>query len=62
MGELHAAHMTKEIQANIRTGDAVKACLWLDHLGQIGEESQNRLPYQFFRGDEAFRCHCSIIC
>ena len=62
MGELHAAHMTKEIQANIRTGDAVKARPGLDHLSQIGKKSQNRLLYQFSRGDEAFRCHCSIIC
>ena len=62
MGELHVAHMAKEIQANIRMGAAVKARPGLDHLCRIGKKSQNRQLYQFSRGDEAFRCHCSIIC
>ena len=62
MGDLHVAHRAKEIQANIRTGAAVKARPGLDHLCQIGKKSQNRLPDQFSRGDEAFRCDCSIIC
>ena len=62
MGELHVAHMAKEIQANIRMGAAVKARPGLDHLGQIGKEYQNRQPDQFSRGDEAFRCRCLIVC
>lgn len=54
MAELNAEHMIEEIQANIQTGDALKARLVLDHLGAVDRKTQNRLLYELSRGDIAF--------
>lgn len=54
MADLNVEHMIEEVQANIKTGDAVKARLVLNHLGEIDKKSQNRLLYELSRGDVAF--------
>jgi CheY-like chemotaxis protein len=54
MVELNVEHMVEEIQANIRTGDMLKARLVLDHLGAVDKKTQNRLLYELSRGDMAF--------
>ncbi|WP_028319222.1 HEAT repeat domain-containing protein [Desulfobulbus elongatus] len=54
MVELSGAYMIEEIQANIQTGDALKARLVLDHLGAVDKKTQNRLLYELSRGDVAF--------
>ncbi|WP_448874708.1 HEAT repeat domain-containing protein [Desulfobulbus propionicus] len=54
MAELNIEHMIEEIQANIRTGDMLKARLVLDHLGAIDKKNQNRLLYELSRGDMTF--------
>lgn len=54
MAELNADHMIEEIQANLRTGDALKARLVLDHLGAIDKKAQNRLLYELSRGEMEF--------
>jgi CheY-like chemotaxis protein len=46
--------MIEEIQANIQTGDMLKARLVLDHLGAVDKKSQNRLLYELSRGDMTF--------
>ncbi|WP_028579768.1 HEAT repeat domain-containing protein [Desulfogranum japonicum] len=54
MAELNAQHMIEEIQANINTGDALKAQLVLDHLGSVDSKTQNRLVYELSRADVKF--------
>ncbi len=54
MAELNAQHMIEEIQANIGTGDALKARLVLDHLGSVDKKTQNRLVYELSRADVNF--------
>ena len=54
MAELNAEHMVEEIQANIKTGDSLKARLVLDHLGSVDKKTQNRLLYELSRGEVAF--------
>ncbi len=54
MADLNIDHMIEEIQANIQTGDMLKARLVLDHLGELDKKSQNRLLYELSRGDMAF--------
>jgi CheY-like chemotaxis protein len=54
MAAVNAEHMIEEIQANIQTGDALKARLVLDHLGAVDKKAQNRLLYELSRGDVAF--------
>lgn len=54
MAELNAEHMVEEIQANIKTGDSLKARLVLDHLGAVDKKTQNRLLYELSRGEVAF--------
>jgi len=54
MAEPNAEHMIEEIQANIQTGDALKARLVLEHLGAVDRKTQNRLLYELSRGDIAF--------
>jgi CheY-like chemotaxis protein/HEAT repeat protein len=51
---LNAEHMVEEIQANIKTGDTLKARLVLDHLGAVDKKTQNRLLYELSRGEIAF--------
>lgn len=54
MAELNSEHMIEEIQANIQTGDALKARLVLDHLGAVDKKTQNRLLYELSRGEMTF--------
>ena len=54
MADLNIAHMIEEIQANIQTGDLLKARLVLDHLGSVDKKTQNRLIYELSRGDMTF--------
>jgi CheY-like chemotaxis protein len=54
MAELNTEHMVEEIQANIQTGDALKARLVLDHLGEVDKKTQNRLLYELSRGEMTF--------
>ncbi|MBV5316711.1 MAG: response regulator [Desulfobulbaceae bacterium] len=54
MAKLNAEHMIEEIQANIQTGDALKARLVLDHLGTVDKKTQNRLLYELSRGEMSF--------
>lgn len=54
MAELNTEYMVEEIQANIQTGDALKARLVLDHLGSVDKKTQNRLLYALSRGEVAF--------
>jgi CheY-like chemotaxis protein len=54
MATLNAEHMIEEIQANIQTGDALKARLVLEHLDAVDKKTQNRLLYELSRGDVAF--------
>jgi CheY-like chemotaxis protein/HEAT repeat protein len=54
MADLNAEHMVEEIQANIKTGDTLKARLVLDHLGAVDKKTQNRLLYELSRGEIAF--------
>lgn len=54
MADLNPSHMIEEIQANIITGDAMKAKLVLSHIDQVDEKTQNRLVYELSRGDVSF--------
>lgn len=54
MAALNTEHMIEEIQANIQTGDALKARLVLDHLGAVDKKTQNRLLYELSRGEMTF--------
>ncbi len=54
MAELNSGHMVEEIQANIQTGDALKARLVLNHLGDVDKKTQNRLLYELSRADMDF--------
>ncbi|MBM9510905.1 HEAT repeat domain-containing protein [Desulfogranum marinum] len=54
MAELNTDHMIEEIQANIKTGDRMKARLVLTHIGDIDRKSQNRLLYELFKADVDF--------
>lgn len=50
----NAEHMIEEIQANIQTGDSLKARLVLEHLDTVDKKTQNRLLYELSRGDVTF--------
>jgi HEAT repeat protein len=54
MADVNGEHMIEEIQANIKTGDAMKAQLVLNHLGDVDLKTRNRLIYELSRGDVAF--------
>nr|WP_320011721.1 response regulator [uncultured Desulfobulbus sp.] len=54
MADVNFDHMIEEIQANIQTGDLLKARLVLDHIGDLDKKSQNRLLYEISRGDVHF--------
>ncbi|MBM9615853.1 response regulator [Desulfobulbus rhabdoformis] len=54
MADVNFDHMIEEIQANIQTGDLLKARLVLDHFGDLDKKSQNRLLYEVSRGDIHF--------
>lgn len=50
MADLNAHDMITEIQHNISTGDSLKAQIVLSHLGQVDQQTQNRLIYELSRG------------
>ncbi len=54
MTELNYSHMVEEIQANIDTGDLMKARLVLSHIAQVDKKTQNRLIYELSRGEMDF--------
>ncbi len=54
MAAMNAEHMIEEIQANIQTGDMLKARLVLDHIGEVDKKAQNRLLYELSRGEVRF--------
>lgn len=54
MVELNFTHMIEEIQANIHTGDLMKAKLVLSHIGEVDQKTKNRLIYELSRGDLTF--------
>ena len=54
MAAMNAEHMIEEIQANIQTGDMMKARLVLEHIGEVDKKTQNRLLYELSRGDVRF--------
>ena len=54
MAELDPQDMIEELQANIKTGDALKAQLVLAHLGEIDEKSRNKLIYLLSRAEVEF--------
>ncbi len=54
MADMNAEHMIEEIQANIQTGDMLKARLVLDHLASVDLKTRNRLLYELSRGDVHF--------
>jgi len=54
MAGLNPQDMIEELQANIKTGDALKAQLVLAHLGEIDEKSRNKLIYLLSRAEVDF--------
>ncbi|MEN8188551.1 MAG: response regulator [Thermodesulfobacteriota bacterium] len=54
MAEVNGKHMVQEIQANVKSGDALKAKLVLGHLGDVDQKTKNRLIYELSRGDVEF--------
>jgi CheY-like chemotaxis protein/HEAT repeat protein len=54
MMKLNYTHMVEEIQANIKTGDMMKARLVLSHIGEVDQKTKNRLIYELSRGDMEF--------
>lgn len=54
MADLDPQHMVEEIQANIKTGDSLKARLVLEHLGDLDISTQNRLLYELSKGEASF--------
>ena len=54
MAELNNAHMVEEIQANVKTGDLLKAKLVLMHIGEVDDKTKNRLVYEVSKGDLSF--------
>ncbi len=54
MAELNYTHMIEEIQANIQTGDLMKAKLVLSHIGEVDQKTKNRLIYELSRGELTF--------
>lgn len=47
-------HMVEEIQANIITGDLMKAKLVFEHIGEADQQIKNRLIYELAKGDIQF--------
>jgi hypothetical protein len=50
----NAEHMIEEIKFNIKTGDAIKACLVLEQIDKLDRKTQNRLLYELSRGEASF--------
>ncbi|THB75204.1 MAG: response regulator [Desulfobulbaceae bacterium] len=54
MADLNPDHMVQEIKDNISTGDSLKARLVLAHIGDVDEQTRNRLVYELSRGEVEF--------
>ena len=52
--ELNTDDMIDEVRASIRTRDAIKVRLVLDHLGAVEQRVQHRLIYELMRADAEF--------
>ena len=60
MADVSAANMLEELQADIQTGDALKAQLVLAHLGSVDERSQKKLLYILSKADPDFAI-CQLL-
>ena len=54
MATLNFSHMVEEIQANVKTGDMMKAKLVLAHIGEVDQKTKNRLVYEISRAPIEF--------
>jgi CheY-like chemotaxis protein len=54
MATLNFSHMVEEIQANVETGDMMKAKLVLAHIGEVDQKTKNRLVYEVSRAPIEF--------
>ncbi len=54
MAELNSQHMIEELQANIKTGDSLKAQLVLSCLGQVDQKTRTKLIYLLSRAEPDF--------
>ncbi len=54
MADVNPTHMIEEIQANVGTGDAMKARLVLSHIGDVDKKVRNRMIYELSRGKVEF--------
>jgi len=54
MAAINPDHMVEEIRENVRTGDALKARLVLDHLDSVDLKAQNRILYELSKGPAVF--------
>ncbi len=54
MSELNYSHMVEEIQANVKTGDLMKARLVLAHIGEVDQKTKNRLLFELSRAPLEF--------
>lgn len=54
MASLNFSHMIEEIQANVQTGDIMKAKLVLAHIAEVDLKTKNRLVYEISRAPIEF--------
>ncbi len=54
MATLNFSHMVEEVQANVQTGDMMKAKLVLAHIGEVDQKTKNRLVYEVSRAPIEF--------
>lgn len=54
MAEVNGQHMVEEIQANIKTGDALKAELVLSQLREVDQQTRTKLIYHLSRAEVDF--------
>lgn len=54
MSDFNPQHMIEEIQANVKTGDSMKARIVLSHIGDVDVKTRTRLIYELSRGDAEF--------
>lgn len=54
MVALNSHHMVEEIQANVQTGDMLKARLVLSHITDVEPKMRNRMIYELSKGEVQF--------
>ncbi len=54
MAAVNPRHMIEEIQANVKSGDVIKARLVLAHLDKLEPKEQRRMLYELSRGEVDF--------